>query len=778
MRRAAGPWLLVLAPALVPALIAGAITGCGGGGSEPGAQTPAAVARPTNVLLVSFDTLRADRLGCYGHAAARTPHLDALAARGARFTQATTVTPLTLPAHSSLLTGTFPAYHGVRDNGGFYLAESQRTLAETLAAAGYRTGGFVGAFVLDARWGIAQGFERFFDDFDLTRFEDAAGMDAIQRRGDAVVDQALEWLAASDERPFFAWVHLYDPHAPYDAPEPFRGRFPAGPGGAYDAEIAFADHQLGRLLAALTARGALAQTLVVAVSDHGEMLGDHGEITHGFFVYDAAVRIPMILAGPGIEPRVIDDQVRIVDLMPTILGRLGIAAPAAVQGADLAALLAGGRQRLLALSESWFPRRHYGWSELTSIQDGRYKMIRAPRPELYDLEADPAELDDLAGRDPARLAAMRATLERMLEALAAPAAESAQPAPVDEETRARLEALGYLGGGRARNLEDGAARADPKDKIQLYNRLKEVGALSIAGQLEPAAALARRVLAEDPDIVEAWVLLGNTLKKAGELAAAADAYSAALARDPEYGEALFDLAVTYKDQGRLDDALAGLERASALDPRNGKVLWQRADVLMRQRRFEDAAAVLEGALGLELDRPRFLLKLGACYLEMGRFDDAESQLRAALAENPALEAAQFTRGLVAEAAGRPAEAIAAYRAELRHNAGAYRASFNLAKLLLGAGMPREAVTELRRTVEIQPAFGTGHLYLAKALLDAGDLEAAARAAETGLANDPEPAIAPLGHFVLADVYSRQGRTAEAERAAATGRRLQAAAAGG
>ena len=195
---------------------------------------------PANVLLVSIDTLRADRLGCYGHAQAQTPYIDALAARGLRFEQAATVTPLTLPAHASLMTGSFPASHGVRDNGGFYLGDEQRTLAEVLRERGYRTGGFVSAFVLDSRFGIQQGFDRYFDEFDLSKY-DGVGMDTVQRPGDVTVAKAIEWLKQDAGKPFFAWVHLYDPHAPYEAPEPFRSRFPATLQGAYDAEVAATD---------------------------------------------------------------------------------------------------------------------------------------------------------------------------------------------------------------------------------------------------------------------------------------------------------------------------------------------------------------------------------------------------------------------------------------------------------------------------------------------------------------------------------------------------------
>jgi arylsulfatase A-like enzyme len=295
----------------------------------------------------------------------------------------------------------------VRDNGGYYLGAEQTTLAEALSARGYRTGGFVSAFVLDSRWGIDQGFARYFDDFDLRQFEAQAGMDAIQRPGNQTVDEALAWLAADRERPFFARVHLYDPHTPYAAPREHAAAFPRTLQGAYDAEIAFTDFQLGRLVDALEADGRLGRTVIAVLADHGEMLGEHGEQTHGFFVYDSAVRIPLVVAAPGVAPRVVEDQVRIVDVMPTLLELLEVPSPQAVQGTSLLPLLRGERLNLLALSESWFPRFHYGWSELQAIQDERFKLIRAR-----------AASSTTCGRDPLRRATSRqrpgprGTLER------------------------------------------------------------------------------------------------------------------------------------------------------------------------------------------------------------------------------------------------------------------------------------------------------------------------------------------------------------------------------
>jgi arylsulfatase A-like enzyme/Flp pilus assembly protein TadD len=726
---------------------------------------------PRNLLLVSIDTLRADHLGCYGYAGAQTPRLDGLARSGLRFEKATTVVPLTLPAHSSLMTGTFPAWHGVRDNGGFYLGDEQVTLAKVLRDKGYRTGGFVGAFVLDRRWGIAQGFERFFDDFDLERFKDSPSMDAIQRPGGEVVDKALEWLAGHLDQPFFTWVHLYDPHTPYEAPEPYRSRFPKTLRGAYDAEIAYADALVGRLLDALAADGRLAETLVVVVADHGEMLGEHGEQTHGFFIYEGATHIPLIISGPSVPTRTIPDQVRIVDVMPTILELLRVPIPSVVQGVSLMPLARGDRLGLIAHSESWYPRYHYGWSELRSIQDGRMKYIRAPRPEQYDLQDDPGETIDRSKDDPARLASFSRALDD-LEARTARAEAAKGPRPVDPETEERLAALGYVGGSVSRkNLAD-RLRGDPKDKIGLYNLLKDAGAQFAEDRLDEAIATVKQALTEDPSIVEAYMLLGNFHKKAKRPREAIAAYKRALALDDEHQAALFLLAVAYKEEGRLDEARAGFERALALDPRNGKALWQLADLYMRKGEPKKAQAVIQDALTRKVDEYRFLLKLGESQIEAKQFSEAEKSLRAALEKKPDLETAHFNLGLAYEEMGRPEEAMTSYRSELETHAKGYRAAFNLAKLLQKTGRREEAVSFYRKTVEIQPDFGTGQLYLAKALLDTGDLRGAEEWAHRGLGNKPDPRLAPLGHYVLADVYNRLGRSAEAERESATARRLQ------
>lgn len=724
---------------------------------------------PANVLVVTLDTLRADRVGAYGYAAARTPALDGLAARGARFASATTTTPLTLSAHTSLFTGTWPTAHGVRDNTGFHVDEGVTTLAEVLKGRGYRTGGFVGAFVLDSRWGIAQGFDRYFDEFDLS--EDVGpGLDAIQRPGAQVVDAAAAWLREPATTPFFAWVHLYDPHTPYDAPTEFAAKFPATRDGAYDAEVAYTDTQVGRLLAVLQADGRLDNTLVVVMADHGEQLGEHREQSHGFFVYDASVQVPLIIAGPDIAARVVPDQVRIVDVMPTVLDLLGIEAPAAVQGTSLRPALEGQRQSLLAFSESWYPRFHYGWSELQAVRDGKYKFILAPRRELYDVTADPGELNNLAAADPARAD----TLERALRALVAQTSRPAAvkgPQPIDAAAEQRLRALGYVGGSSAKHLEE-RPRRDPKDAIELYNLLQLAGSDSELERYDEAAKKVQQALAVDPEMIEGHSRLGNIYTKAGRHADAAAAYRRALALDPEHLLSTYNLALAYRALGRIDEAIVGFERTQQLDPRSGRAHFQLGDIYMQRGEPARALEVLTRGLTLEVDRAPFLVKVAEARIELKQFDEAEKALKEAIALRADVPRGQYNLALVAEQRGDAGTARAAYEAEAAANPKNYGAQFNLGKLLMKEGRLPEATVRFRAAVEARPEFAEGYLYLAKALLDGGNLPGAEQAAQNGLARKPQASIAPLGHYVLADVYSRLGRENDAARQVALARRLE------
>ena len=374
---------------LTASLAASAVLACGGCAARP----PALL----GIIIITLDTTRADYLGAYGSDRVMTPHLDRLAAEGVVFEQAATVAPLTLPAHSSLFTGLLPPRHGVRDNAG-PLDERHQTLAEILRARGFDTAAFVGSVVLGASRGLAAGFDVYQDGLKAGRPLSAG----LQRPADHVVDEAVAWLNRRTDRPFLLWAHLYDPHAPYDPPEPFRTAYRDNP---YAGEIAFADEQIGRLLDVLDQRRLLDRTAVVIAADHGESLNEHGEIGHGFFIYESSTRTPFVIRAPfpRTNARRVTDPVRSVDLAPTLLDLLGLPAlPGRTAGTSLVPLMTGDSVELNldGYAEAMYPLHHYGWSALRALRAGRFKLIDAPRPELYDLDADVSESKDVAAANP------------------------------------------------------------------------------------------------------------------------------------------------------------------------------------------------------------------------------------------------------------------------------------------------------------------------------------------------------------------------------------------
>jgi len=360
---------------------------------------PPSADRP-NVLLVTIDTLRADRVGCYGHAPALTPTLDGLASRGVRFATAVAHVPLTGPSHASVLTGVTPLGHGFRDNGGYVLLAEVRTAAEDFGKAGYRTAAFVSGFPLNRRFGFDRGFEAYDDHFP--KGNDPRRAAHVERFADATTDAVLRWLETPDatpgRRPFFLWVHYYDPHAPYEPPGELAARFRGEP---YDGEVAFVDQQLGRLLRRLEEKAELARTLILATSDHGEGLGEHGEVSHGLFIYDSTLKVPFVVAGPGVSPGRIDPTVaRGIDVLPTLLDLAGMKARPEIEGRSLRPAIEGREMSdAPAYAETLYPLRELGWAPLFAWRTSRHKMIEAPTPELYDLESDPGETQNRAARE-------------------------------------------------------------------------------------------------------------------------------------------------------------------------------------------------------------------------------------------------------------------------------------------------------------------------------------------------------------------------------------------
>ena len=744
--------------------------GCSGfgGGADP--------ARPLNVVVVTLDTLSARHLSQYGNERIETPNFGRVAAEGVLFEQATATVPLTLPSHASMFTGTYPMFHGVRDNGGYYLRDDAETLAEALGAAGWRTGGFVAAFVVDSRWGLDQGFERYHDEFDFREFE-RISLDSVQRPGDEVLDAALGWMDEVKEERFFAWIHLYDPHWPYEAPEPWASRASGYSEAAYDGEVLFTDSLVGRLLDWLDRNELAGETVLALIGDHGESLGRHREGAHGFFIYDATMQVPFLLRAPYRQIAGgwrIPAQVRGIDLMPTVLDLVGVEAPAAVQGASLVPLADGSEDDLglWAYSESLYPRNHYGWSPLRSLRNGLLHFIAAPRPELFEVGDDPAETMNLAPERPGQVRQLGARLDELVAELGTEAAEQQGPETLDEETRAQLAALGYLGGSSRVRVAEGEALADPKDKIVLYNLLKAAGTDSAEDRVEEAMAKVRRVLAEDPGILEAHLVLGNLFVKREDWEGAIAAYRDALALDPEYKSAILGLADAYRAADRLDEAAAGYRRLLELDPNDNKAHFHLAGIHAAREEYGEALEVLAGLEATGEERAPARNLKGQCLLSLGRLDEAEAELRRALEMDDRLSDAWYNLALVFEQRGDGAGAIEAYETRLEMAPKDFRSHFNVAKLYGAMGDPARMEASFRAAVGHNERFAVGHLYLAKALLDRGELAEAEETALRGLDLGPEPEMAPLGHFVLADIYNRQGRTAEAEREVRRARALR------
>lgn len=688
---------------LLLAAVCGWAAGCNG--SSPGK----AAGSPANLLLVTLDTVRADHLGSYGYREAETPSLDRLARAGLRFERAVAAAPLTLPSHATLLTGLLPVEHGLHGNGVGALPEAIETLATRLSAAGYRTGAFVGAFVLDRRFGLARGFEVYDDAID--RSGPAGASLEAERPGREVVDRALAWLSKEDSRPFFAWVHLFDAHAPYAPAEPFASRHAGRP---YDGEIAAADAEVGRLMAWLEASGGL--TVVAASGDHGESLGEHGELTHGLLLYEPTLRVPLLIAAPGRLPAglAIETPVSLADLAPTLAGLAGHpwpepplppAGPAPPpRGRDLSAVLAAGQEprEVEVVAETRYPET-FGWSALATLRKGRLKYIEAPRPELYDLASDPGETSNrlTAGGPPAGAAKLPAAAPLPAGAgMAARLAEivradAAGPVPeVDAATRQRLAALGYVAPPAAR-LPAGGSRRDPKDAVDLFRgfeeahwartagrpgearaRLEELVAddpgnavfraelaavLKETGDLDRAVPLYREAVAISPRDPDAWYNLATALAAKGLHGEALEALRAALEQDEKRPEAWNALGVAYASSGKSREAAAAFERAVALDPANPRA-WNNLGNAQRDLgQPGPAAEAYQRAVALAPDYPDPLNGLGTLEVARDRPSAALPYFERALALNPKLHEVRLNRAISLELSGDRAAAITAYR---------------------------------------------------------------------------------------------------------------------
>ena len=647
MRRTAASAAVRLAAAAL-LTVAGGLAGCGDGGAA--AEAPFA---GKNLLLVTLDTLRADRLGVYGDAAAHTPNLDALAAGGVRFSHCRAPVPLTLPSHSAMFTGRPPFATGVHINGIHYVGDAETTLAERFSAAGYATGAVVSAYVMISKFGLAQGF---------AAYDDRLTMDDVFRfyaeiPADEAVDRFGRWLDAKPaERPFFGWLHLYDPHQPYEPPAPWDERFAGDP---YRGEIAFADAQIGRLLADLERRGLAPDTVVVFTSDHGEGFGEHGEQGHGLLAYDETLAVPLIVhASGGPVPgfaagRTVEARVSLYDLVPTLVelfGLAGVDGDAALPGRSLAPLLFaappdGFGDAEAVYFETTAGQRTKGWAPLVGLVSGDLKYMRLPEPELYDLAADPGERHNLWRR---RAAGDGADMERRLRRLVAEAAPDGgrdAERELSAEDRRRLAALGYL------QTSGDAGGLDPKSGIGIENRVRDVRERVLAGDVESAASELAAVRAGHPeaDFTDFYELEFMIERERGRRGEAIAALERGVARFPDSESLVLRLAGYREETGDLDGAERGarelLERDAKSSPAVtllAQVAEKRGDLAAARAHYEQALALEPGSIPLRVKLAEAALRTGdaagarALYAELlteGALDDSPGEMaRAALLE--------------------------------------------------------------------------------------------------------------------------------------------------
>jgi choline-sulfatase len=672
-----------------------------------------------NVLLITIDTLRADRVGT-----GVAPALDRLAGRSLWFTNARSAVPLTLPSHATILTGLLPPIHGVRENGRDRLSDAHVTIARALKSAGYDTAAFVGAFVLDRRFGLSQGFDTYDD--QISRDPQATERLEAERPASVVIDRAIAWLDQSSVAsrqssvPFFVWIHLYDPHAPYNPPAEFRARAKT----PYDGEVAYADSQIARVLDWLPAHALADSTLIVVAGDHGEGLGDHGEAAHGVLLYDSTLRVPLIVASPTQRGIVVDEPVTLGDIAPTILRAVGITPPDAMNGRDLVRLkpdtttaaatastsgdVRSVRPQPDLYAETEYPRVA-GWSSLQALTDGRWKAIRAgAATELYDLRHDPQEQHDVAASQTATAAA----LVGRIDAIRASAKPTAAPGAISADAQERLRALGYV----ASSVQTSAAAngPNPAAKIAVWNEFEE--ALSALNAHRPDATARLATLASaNPDAPVFQTTYARALVEAHRAADALAVYRSAARRWPTDATLLHDLAVAARDAGRLDEAQKADQAAIALAPDNPLAHNGAGLLAIDHHRPADAAREFERAAELDPTNATYWANLGNAKRALGDAAGAEQAYRRALDADPRAGDAANGLGVLLVEAHRPADAVALFERAVAAAPDFVEAQLNLGIALEQSGQRDRAANVYREVLKAPATFAREREAAAKLL---------------------------------------------------------------
>jgi len=653
-------------------------------------------ARPHAFVLISIDTMRADRLPVYGYAKGSTPALTALAQEAVTFERAYAHAPQTLPSHASMLTGRLPFEHQVRDNLGFTLGPGPTTLAEMFRSAGYLTAGFVSAYVLRPETGVGRGFAVYDAAFTAAASDSAPA--EIVRTGPATLEATTAWLETLADDKFFLFFHIYEPHTPYAPPARFTQP------DRYDGEIAFSDEIVGQLIAVLRQRGWYDDATIVVTSDHGEGLGEHGEQEHGLFVYESTIRVPLLVKQPGGKRggARVADPVQHIDLAPTFAGLAGLTLPADLRGRSLVPALERGSglapQGIYA--EALYPRYHFGWSELTALVDGRYKYIRAPRPELYDLERDPQEQQNVIADRAQAASALRSGLEAMVAGRVLDA-----PSAVSASDRERLAALGYVGSSSPVATETPGDRLpDPKDKVAVLETYRQAIELISNRRYEDGLARLRSVLDDNPDMTDVWMQYATTNIRLGRHEQAYQAYREIISRKPTEANALLGASSVLQSLNRMDEARKYAELAVSVSPAQAHHVL--ANIAMRQNRNADAIREAELAAQADPTLPAPQLVRGVMAYHQQRYAEALPLLMAArdayARRTMQTNDLHFYIGDALARLQRYEEAEPYFQQEIRLYPMNARARAGLAMLYQSMGRPAEAEQAIAEMLRVSP----------------------------------------------------------------------------
>ncbi len=674
-----------------------------------------------DIVVITLDTVRADRLGCYGNRLSPTPHIDRFAVRAVVFEDASCAVPLTLPSHATIFTGRYPTATGVRNNGTFVLPGSETTLAEMLLARGWRTGAVIAAFPLHSRFGLAQGFDIYDEELPPTPVGNSQGFSVHfnERDAHAVTDRALAVWARLTGGPRFLWVHYFDAHAPYAAPEPWGS---AHAEHRYDGEIAYVDSEVGRLLERIERDAA--DAVIVVAGDHGEGLGDHGEKTHGVFLYQSTVQVPLVIRAPGRWPtgKRVEEPVTLADLVPTILALTGAPTPSGLDGADLAPAVAGTRSPAREVyAESYLPRLQFRFSPLTMLRNGPLKYVDAPTVELYDVRQDPGESHNLAGGH----AEQEPMAARLLDVVGRgdPGAGRRAEGTLDADSEARLRSLGYASAGTTDGPAQGRGR-DPKTMTMYLQRYDHAVGLTSSGRIDEGLAELRELLPEAPENYMARYQVAAALLAAGRAGDARVELEQVVAVAPEFGNAHWMLAECYGALGLTDDAARRFETAVRLMPNQAGPRLAEGRALEARGRFDAAAQSYRAAIGSEPTSAEGVKALLALRASRGDMPNAARELGELATRFPGSVALQTGLAEAESRQGNAGAAAAALRRALALDPEHAEARLLQAHLLLDEGRPVDAATAYRAVLQARPGLRAAELGLGRALvLGSQDAEA-------------------------------------------------------